>query len=313
MVKCGSVGSERMSISSGGVLLAAEVFIPENAVAAVVLVGGSGPMDRSNGGYFSAHRDAFLSHGLGVLWYDKRGVGGSNGDYLAGRLDELAVDARSAHTALSERLGHVPVGLLGHSEGGWVALRAARTRPGSAFVVTTSTPPTTPAVQDRYAVDRWLVGRRLSQPNLSASRALYAELQVMAGADADFDAAAAALHRDAASEFLRPALGRFDRREWEFWKRERDHDPLVDFAALLSPHLAVFGLDDPPLSADESVIGFTQAFVSAHRPRGFADNAYRPGCRPSATSQRANRALGHRSRPDLRLGRAGARDARRSI
>jgi hypothetical protein len=41
------------------------------------MIGGSGPTDRSNGGYFVSYRDQFTDDGIAVLWYDKRGVGES--------------------------------------------------------------------------------------------------------------------------------------------------------------------------------------------------------------------------------------------
>jgi pimeloyl-ACP methyl ester carboxylesterase len=88
-----------------------------------------------------------------VLSYDKRGVGESSGSWLAATIDELAADAIAA----VERLRGQPeanadaVGLFGHSEGGWVVLRAAVGRDGLAFVVTNAGPGITPAEQDRHA------------------------------------------------------------------------------------------------------------------------------------------------------------------
>jgi pimeloyl-ACP methyl ester carboxylesterase len=90
------------------------------------MIGGSGPTDRSNGGYFVAYLDQFTSDGIATLWYDKRGVGESSGNWAVGTLDDLADDAIAAISALRRVLGDsAPVGLFGHSEGGWVALRTA--------------------------------------------------------------------------------------------------------------------------------------------------------------------------------------------
>jgi hypothetical protein len=69
------------------------------------MVGGSGPADRSNGGYFVPYRDQFTDHGIAMLWYDKRGVGESAGDWRAGTLDDLATDAIAAMSALQQMLG----------------------------------------------------------------------------------------------------------------------------------------------------------------------------------------------------------------
>jgi hypothetical protein len=92
------VGSmEPVSVASDGAVLAGEVWAPVGAVAAgTVVIGGSGPSDRSNGGYFDAYRAALADHGVAGLWYDKRGVAGSSGDYLTGTLNDLATDALAA-------------------------------------------------------------------------------------------------------------------------------------------------------------------------------------------------------------------------
>lgn len=108
--------------------LSGTVWSPDEAAAApgVVLVGGSGPTDRSNGGYFNGLRDALVAAGVVVLGYDKRGAGDSTGDWGSATVDVLAADASAAVQVLADLPGvdRRRVGLFGHSEGGWVALRA---------------------------------------------------------------------------------------------------------------------------------------------------------------------------------------------
>lgn len=62
------------------------MWSPDEPVAgpAVVLVGGSGPTDRTNDGYFIQLRDALVAAGVVVLGYDKRGAAASTGDWAAG-------------------------------------------------------------------------------------------------------------------------------------------------------------------------------------------------------------------------------------
>ena len=53
-----------------------DMWHPESDLrAGVVMIGGSGPTERSDDGYFVAYRDQFTRHGIAALWYDKRGVG----------------------------------------------------------------------------------------------------------------------------------------------------------------------------------------------------------------------------------------------
>ena len=59
--------------------------------AGVVLIGGSGPTDRHNGGYFDALAEHLLAAGVAVLRYDKRGAGESGGDWASANVDQLAI------------------------------------------------------------------------------------------------------------------------------------------------------------------------------------------------------------------------------
>jgi hypothetical protein len=91
----------------------------------VVLIGGSGPSDRHNDGFFDELRAHLSSAGVAALAYDKRGAGKSTGAWAAATVDDLAQDAAAAVAALQAHPGVAAgaVGVLGHSEGGWVALR----------------------------------------------------------------------------------------------------------------------------------------------------------------------------------------------
>ncbi|MDQ3385845.1 MAG: CocE/NonD family hydrolase [Actinomycetota bacterium] len=53
---------------------------------------GSGDADRLNGGYLEPIRAHLVRRGIAVISYDKRGVGGSNGDWREATLRELADD-----------------------------------------------------------------------------------------------------------------------------------------------------------------------------------------------------------------------------
>jgi pimeloyl-ACP methyl ester carboxylesterase len=66
----------------------------------LVLVGGSGPSDRHNDGFFDALRAHLASTGVAVLAYDKRGTGKSTGARAAATVEDLAHDAAAAVAAL---------------------------------------------------------------------------------------------------------------------------------------------------------------------------------------------------------------------
>src|SRR4029077_2137917 len=98
---------------------------------AVALVGGSGVTDRDELVFgipiFGQLADALADAGFIVLRYDKRGVGQSGGRPEAAVLSDYADDARAAIKFLADRKDVDParIAMLGHSEGGSVAMIAA--------------------------------------------------------------------------------------------------------------------------------------------------------------------------------------------
>ena len=70
------------------------------ACPGVILVGGSGPSDRHNGGFFDALRTHLADAGVAVLTYDKRGAGKSTGEWASATVDDLAHDAAAAVAVL---------------------------------------------------------------------------------------------------------------------------------------------------------------------------------------------------------------------
>jgi pimeloyl-ACP methyl ester carboxylesterase len=129
-----------VTFTSADVRLAGSLTVPDRdgLVPGVVMVGGSGPADRTNDGYFSAIRRHLVDAGIAVLSYDKRGVGASSGEWRDTSLDDLASDALAALNILRTQPGirASNVGLFGHSEGGWVVLHSAAARDDVSWVVT---------------------------------------------------------------------------------------------------------------------------------------------------------------------------------
>ncbi len=128
-------GDEAVRIPAAGFGLAASVAKPEGAkgpLPALILIGGSGPTGRDGfvaGIPVLGQMAADLVHaGFLVVRYDKRGVGQSGGRSETTTLNDYAEDARSIVTWLDKRRKDVDekrIGLVGHSEGAWVAMTAA--------------------------------------------------------------------------------------------------------------------------------------------------------------------------------------------
>jgi hypothetical protein len=238
-----------------GLTLAGTLTMPDVAgpCPGVVMIGGSGPSDRDNAGYFPPIRDHLVAAGIAVLSYDKRGVGESSGDWRTGDLTNLASDTRAALAVLREQPGVDTAGLFGHSEGGWVALNAAAGRDDVPWVVTNSCPGTTPAVQDRHAL-------AVASAD-DAALARYDRLVAAARRDADF----AEAKRLIGSADIPWDFTHLTELDWEFQKRKQDHDPIPDVRRLHCPHLAIFGSADPLVPVADSIRLFTNAARQPNR------------------------------------------------
>ncbi len=116
--------------SRDGTRLAGTLYLPAGPPvrrAATVLIHGSGPQDRN--GYASiiaVMADALSASGRVVLTYDKRGVGGSSGDWSRAGFNTLADDAAAGMQYLAARseVDAARIGLAGSSQAGWVAAAA---------------------------------------------------------------------------------------------------------------------------------------------------------------------------------------------
>ncbi|MBI1872633.1 MAG: alpha/beta fold hydrolase [Acidobacteria bacterium] len=160
-------GDEQLRIPANGFTLAATVTKPSTRARwpAVVLVAGSGPMDRDEtvagipilGQIAGGLADA----GFLTVRYDKRGIGQSGGRAEAATLLDYAEDARAVVKYLANRkdIDRDRIAIVGHSEGGWVGmLAAANERKRVAALVLLATPGSTGAElvleQQRHTLDR---------------------------------------------------------------------------------------------------------------------------------------------------------------
>jgi hypothetical protein len=113
----------------------------EGPFPAIVLVSGTGHNTRDEDVWghkvFLVLADALNRKGFAVLRYDKRGVGGSSGDYDAATTADFASDAGAAVAWLKTQaqIDASRIGVLGHSEGGIIAPAVAAEDKSVAFVI----------------------------------------------------------------------------------------------------------------------------------------------------------------------------------
>ena len=110
-----------LSARNGEIRLAGSLWFPPGRTAAglVLMHPGSGPSDRDNDTLFPPIRAALLAAGVAVCSFDKRGVGESAGSWLEADLATQAADLAVSLRAAREQVPDVPVGVFGHSQGGW--------------------------------------------------------------------------------------------------------------------------------------------------------------------------------------------------
>ncbi|TNF87933.1 MAG: alpha/beta fold hydrolase [Gammaproteobacteria bacterium] len=118
--------------------LAGLMFLPRGSgpFPAAVVIHGSGTSKRDNRWYLSLTH-YLQDHGIAVLLPDKRGSEQSDGDWRNASFEDLATDSLAAVRFLDEQSG-LPIshiGLIGMSQGGWIAPLAAAQSPRVAFVV----------------------------------------------------------------------------------------------------------------------------------------------------------------------------------
>jgi pimeloyl-ACP methyl ester carboxylesterase len=143
---------------SGPATLAGTLTVPPGPgpFPAAVYVSGSGPTLREESHWLDG---LFVSHGVAVLAYDKRGIGQSGGTYPGDLATDttiatLAGDAVAAVQFLRAQSGIDParVGFYGISQGGWIIPQAAvRAGPAISWAVIESGPTVTQGESDTFA------------------------------------------------------------------------------------------------------------------------------------------------------------------
>jgi len=133
------VTMRELTFANGDVALAGTLHLPPGAgpFPAVVIMHGSGPDSRVP---YIPDAQMLADAGIAAFIFDKRGTGQSGGDWRRASLDDLMADGLAAVTLVQSQpeIDLAKVGLLGSSQGAWLApFMAARDSRVAFFVQVT--------------------------------------------------------------------------------------------------------------------------------------------------------------------------------
>lgn len=122
--------TEEVSFANGDVVLNGTLVLPEGVsreTPVLIMVTGSGQQNRDEELFdhkpFAVIADALAKAGIATLRYDDRGYGDPSADPMAWTTDDFKQDALAGMELLRKRFDKV--GVLGHSEGGTIAMMIA--------------------------------------------------------------------------------------------------------------------------------------------------------------------------------------------
>ena len=267
------VDSERredVRFASGAIQLAGTLISPNagGKHPAIILVHASGAEDRE---YLLPFARFLIRHGIAVLGYDKRGVGGSTGDWNTASFDDLATDVVAAFEYLKTRsdIDRTQVGLLGWSQAGWVMPLAAVRAKDLAFLISVSGAGV-PAAQTTVDQTQNEMTARGMRPEGIAQLVGLMRLQYeFARTGQGWAEYAAALEKVAARLGGKPP-DTFpttpDHPYWQFIRRLYFYDPAPTLRQLQVPTLALFGELDNNIMAEKNRAAWEAALKAGGNP-----------------------------------------------
>lgn len=229
----------------GGRLSEVPVMLP-----GAVIIHGSGTSDRDNVWAFHIAQHLARS-GVVVLLSDKRGSGASEGNWQTSSFRDLADDALAGVDRLRRHPMVDPdrVGLVGLSQGGWIAPLAASQDRDLAFIINVSGAAVSPAEQVQHEIAQDLRNTGLS----AGERAEVMELVRLADAYSRslgelawraYQAKRDSLLHGSAAEIVEPFPASRDHWRWNWWHEVLDFDPGPLWRSLHRPTLVVYGGED---------------------------------------------------------------------
>jgi uncharacterized protein len=250
---------EEVKFQNGKIQLSGSLTIPGGTgrFPALVLVHGSGPVTRD---FFGPIAYVFARHGIAVLSYDKRGMGGSQGHWMDMGFEDYVADALAGIHYLLQRkeIRSDAIGLWGISQAGWIVPQAAVRDSNVAFVMLNSTPAVTPAEQEIQRMSEEMKVAGSTQQEITEAVNQYnSQIQGLRPEEArkELELQMQKLHDEGKTELL-STRGLANPRYLLFYRRILDYSPVPSLQKLKCPVLVLYGELDRgvPVKENKSII-----------------------------------------------------------
>ncbi len=232
---------------------------------AVLFLQGSGPEGRWANRYLA---ESLSRAGIVALTYDKRGVGGSSGDWTKVGFDGLAADGAAGVNLLRAQpeVDAAEVGIYGHSQGGTIAPLVVKNAKGIGFVIASAAVGVNPEDAEIFSVGNDARIDRLAKSEQDDARTYVRALVTTAyrgGDHARLDALAAKF-KDR-SWFIAPPAP--DNGYWTISRAIGGFDPAKAWSAVNAPVLLIYGGHDERVPAAASIAAIVKALHGAGNDR----------------------------------------------
>jgi pimeloyl-ACP methyl ester carboxylesterase len=231
---------------------------PARKRAGIVLIPGGGPQERD-----MLQSLWWAYNGFRVLTYDKRGAGQSTGAYSEAAILDLATDAVWAVSTLrSDPLTDgTQIGIVGHSEGGFVAPVVASRLHDLAFVIVLAAPLTAMPDQVVHEVETGLKCEGFPPADIGKAKALRIALNRAVVQNSNWeilesDIIAAEGEKWFRAARVQPEWKAPSQRMKDRTRRYLDFDPSDSWKLVSAPVLALYGEADTQVPAQESRMMF---------------------------------------------------------
>lgn len=226
-----------VQFKSGDYTLHGKLVLPkkDQKVPAVVFLTGPGATSSYRTDYKAWAEEnlegLLLPEGIAILYFDKRGVSPSEGEWFKASFDDRAADAKAAIDFLKKHaaIDSTQIGVIGHSHGGWIAQLVVNRYPkDAAFGISLAGAP--------FGVKKQLINDYKSE--LLCKQIDPAEAQKMA-------------ERKANNTLKLCAVS--TKEDMKQLKLIRDFDPAADIQNIKNPFLFLFAENDDLVNPEWSV------------------------------------------------------------